>query len=173
MSRFAQLALVLSLAINIGFGLAWFSHRRVPASPAPYPRHDVHRRMPGGEGFAPHTRGVWASRRARWLDRHLHLDPERREALRSSLLPFEPEMADTRHRLEEARKEFAEELRAPVPNRDSVLVAHEKISQLQTRLDSLVTEALLKEAQVLRPEERRRPGAWFPRRRGMNEGGRR
>jgi Spy/CpxP family protein refolding chaperone len=82
-------------------------------------------------------------------------------------------MMDTRHRLEEARKEFAEQLREPVPDRDSVLVKHEKISQLQPRLDSLVTEALLKEAQFLRPEERRKPGAWFPRRRGTNEGERR
>ncbi len=82
-------------------------------------------------------------------------------------------MIDTRQRLEEARRDFAQELREPVPNRDSVLVAHEKISQLQTRLDSLVTEALLKEAKFLRPEDRRRPGAWFPRRRGMNEGERR
>lgn len=173
MKRFTQLALALSLAINIGFGLAWLGHRRAPASPAPFPRHDVHRRMPGGEEFATRERGAWASRRARWLDRHLHLDPKRKEELQSALLPLEPQMIDTRQRLEEARKEFANELREPVPDRDSVLVAHETISQLQTRLDSLVTEALLKEAEFLRPEERRRPGAWFPRRRGMNEGERR
>jgi hypothetical protein len=171
--RFARLALVLSLAINIGFGLAWLGHRRAPVSPAPYPRHDAHRRMPGGEEFTARTHGAWASRRAQWLDRHLHLDPQRREELQSSLLPLEPQMIDTRQRLEEARRDFAQELREPVPNRDSVLVAHEKISQLQTRLDSLVTEALLKEAKFLRPEDRRRPGAWFPRRRGMNEGERR
>ena len=173
MKRLAQLALVLSLAINLGFGLAWLGHRRAPLDSAPEARHEFHRRTPDGDQVAPRSHGAWASRRTRWLDRHLHLDPKRREDLRGSLLPLEPKMVDTRHKLEEARREFAQQLRAPVPDRETVLATHEEISQLQTRLDSLVTEALLKEAQFLRPEERRKPGAWFPRRRGTNEGGRR
>jgi Spy/CpxP family protein refolding chaperone len=166
MRRSVQILLVLSLSLNIGFALAWLGNREGLFGFGDAQRHAFDR--------PPRMHGAWASHRARWLDRRLHLDPKRRDALRSSLLDLEPEMETTRNALRSARREFGRQLRQPVPNRDSVLTTRDNISVLQARLDSLVTEALLREAKVLRPEERRRrPEDWFPHPRGMRQGERR
>jgi Spy/CpxP family protein refolding chaperone len=158
MSRVVVTVLVLSLALNLGFGLAWWGHHRSLDS------------FPGDHGAAwregrEHPRrmrddgeGGWAPRRAHRLHRQLGLDAQRQEQLREALEPLDPVIDETRSELGEARRDFAEAMHVEAPDRDEVMVLRSEVSRLQAQLDSLVTEALLREAGILDLEERQRSG---------------
>lgn len=158
MNRWVLTALVLSLALNIGFGLAWFTHQRV-LSTAPGVHRSLH-----AEGRGPGSRrfhdGDWARGRASRLHRELRLDPHRRDQLLASLEPLEPEISQTRRELSRTRRDFARALHVAEPDRAQVMLLRKELSRLQAQLDSLVVEALLREAEVLPPEERERFGPW-------------
>ena len=166
MSRFGTTVLVLSLALNLGFGLAWWGHHRSSVSQLTERtewrregRRQVHHEGPSGpHALRRHADGDWAPRRAHRLHRELGLDSQRRERLQTSLEPLEPQIADTRRSLMEARQAFAEALHVDAPDRDAVMTLRNEVSQLQAQLDSLVTEALLREATILDLDERQRSG---------------
>mgnify|MGYP001825603174 CR=1 FL=1 len=160
MNRWALSALVLSLALNLGFGLAWIGHQRVLASRHEGPPPGLHADGHGPLHLRRHSNGEWAQRRAHRLHRELGLDEPRREQLRASLEPLEPEIADTRRELLRARRGFADALHVEEPDRAKVMLLRSEVSQLQAQLDSLVAEALLRESRILDPEERQRSGPW-------------
>jgi len=91
------------------------------------------------------------------------LDPAQRAALDDSLRPLEPELRAARRGLWAARRAFREEMMRPEVDRSEALRRSAEVSRWQARLDSLTTEALVREAHVLGPEMRRRPGKWIPR----------
>lgn len=160
MTRWIPIALVLSLALNVGFGLAWFGQQRAQGSA--YPRHMMGRGGNGGGSplFRHHAEGEWAQRRAHRLHRELGLDPQRRDQLRDSLEPLGPEIADARRDLFLARRGFAEALHVDDPDREAVMRLRTEVSRLQAQLDSLVAEALLRESTILDLDERMRSGPW-------------
>ncbi len=166
MNRGVLTVLVLSLALNLGFGLAWFSHRHVLSS-----RPELHERLHGaGQGqFSQgrrHANGAWAQRRAHRLHRELGLDAHQRDALRNTLEPLEPRIMDTRSELLRTRRSFAEALQVEEPAREDVMRLSHEVSRLQAQLDSLVTEALLRESAILDLHERESSGPWPAHRRG-------
>jgi len=61
-----------------------------------------------------------------------------------------------------ARRGFADALHVEQPDRERVMLLRLEVSRLQAQLDSLVAEALLREATVLDLEERWRSGPWSP-----------
>ncbi len=167
MKRWGMIVLILSLALNLGFAASWVTQRGIARW------QNTGRHPPWGRSGAPHfpgdarrggARGDWAQRRTHWLEQRLHLDGERQRELGDSLRPLAPAWLQAREDLEEARKAFHEEMMQPLIDHDRALALSAKISRKQARLDSLTTEALVREARVLRPEERHRPGKWFPRR---------
>lgn len=160
MKRWILTALILSVALNLGFGLAWLGHQRTRASDFD---PDARRGRPEqGKGHALHgpDRGQWAQRRAHRLHRELGLDPQRRDRLHRSLTPLAPEITDTRRELLDARRGFAQALHVEAPDHNQVMLLSKEVSLLQARLDSLVAEALLREAEILDLDERQRSGPW-------------
>ena len=180
MSRIPRIVLAVSVALNLGFATAWALQHSgwLDAHRSPVARQDpsgTRGRSGGGwsqgqEGWSRGPgreagrweRGDWARSRARWLGTNLHLEADRRDALRDSLRSLEPQLMEARRALREARRAFRDEMMKPEVDRQQVFRCSAEVSRCQARLDSLITEALVRESKVLRPEERHGPGPWFP-----------
>lgn len=160
MRRALVILLLLSLGLNAGLLWSRWQATRVDRVEMG-PQHGPAR----GGGPGPPGRG-WARHRVEALGRRMDLDAERRRLLDETLSELEPALTDARRSLWEARRELGGALREAEPDRQRILDLQREVSLRQAVLDSLVTEALLREAAVLRPEERMRSGRWFPRGRG-------
>ena len=100
----------------------------------------------------------WHGRRAAFLGRTLHLEPEQRVLLREHLGAMRPELQAARRALFDARNTFRDALRRnDVPGARQ---ARTRVSVAQAQVDSLSAEAMLAELAVLRPEQRERYLRW-------------
>jgi hypothetical protein len=158
MRRGLLVLLLLSLGLNAGLLWSRWNAGRDPGSAAWSPPFEGGPRHAEGRG--------WAHRRSEALGRRLPLDEARRRELDAALSPLEPDLTAARLSLRQARRALGAALHEKALDRDRILTLQREVSQRQAILDSLVTEALLREAAVLRPEERMRSGRWFPRGRG-------
>lgn len=155
-----RLLLIFSLALNVAFvATAAVVHHRSGST------------TPVAVSEPPRFSTQWHGRRARAMDRRLHLERHQRRILRQQLNTFRPDLEATRRELITARRSFREALRRDDPQ--AVRAARQQVSRVQARLDSLTAEAMLAEIEVLQPEQRERyvrwtferPRAWRPRKR--------
>ncbi len=185
MKRGAWILLALSLALNIGFVSAalvhWADvhHGRTMAGPgfgpagpdgqgqgwvAGHPGRGL-RGGPGGgmgrwghrmDGPRPGLLDQWPDRRIERLRRVVDLTPEQRRLLQTKL-------GDLRERIQASAGALREERmrlhRALMDGDAGAAVVREgahRVAALQARLDSLVAEAIIRENEVLSPEQRER-----------------
>ena len=140
--RWDRFLLVFSLALNVAFvSLA-----------AVHPAREVPRQQlgPPRAPFTPR----WHGRRAAMLARQLRLDREQLQAIHRDLASLRPALLETRERLAVTRHDFVEALRhGDLP---AARAARQELSRGQVELDSLSAEAMLREVEHLRPEQRER-----------------
>jgi Spy/CpxP family protein refolding chaperone len=98
---------------------------------------------------------AWPERHLRRLDRALGLRPEQHDALRETLAELRPRVRTLAVELARERAELVRQLAASPPDVDAVRAQQARASHAQAQLDSLVTEAMLRESSVLDPEQRR------------------
>ena len=135
-----KVALVLSLAFNaavIGAVCYGFARRPSPAGP-PAP----------GEG-AELTGG-----RCAHLCSAIGVPPERMALFTDAMAASSDGVSRSRLRLAEARRQFADLLRAPEPDEGAIMAKVDEISALQGELEKELVQRLLKASSVLSPEER-------------------
>jgi Spy/CpxP family protein refolding chaperone len=104
------------------------------------------------------------------VDRHLeHLDawvtltPEQKALLHEALSQSRDEAGRLVQKLRERREELRELLSSVEVDSISIRSTVADISQLQSELDSLLMETLLREQLILRPEQRGAFGRWLAR----------
>jgi len=161
MKRLPWFLLLLSLGLNVGLG--W----RALRADRETPRVEWRR---GGRAGGPEAPGhSGRGHRGQGLERFNDLDLS--EAQRARLEELRADhwevMADHRRRLDAFRGEMRALFEAPVIDRERLGEVRRRHARLQAELDSLVTEHLLRELEVLSPEQRglylermpwRRPG---------------
>lgn len=179
MNRGLVVALVLSVAVNVGLvsavamhwsdahsrdAAAWNSSEfdRRPEGERGPGRGGAGRRGPGWrpgvlrEQFAERMFAHWPERRAERLAEHLDLSPEQRERLRRDLAPLRDELAELMKQLAEVRFKTAEVLAGETVDSTRAAEGARRAADLQGRIDRLVADAMVREARVLTPEQRRR-----------------
>jgi hypothetical protein len=154
--------LLLSLGLNVGLGLGLLSHRSTSETGSDPPRPQR-----SGFRFQPTVwdsvyRAEQAHHRVGRLARRLGLAPEMGERLGRVHMEALPGIHRHRLAVHAARGRLHQAVLAPEPAPDSVRVLLEDLHRAQARLDSLVTETLLRELSLLSPEERARYLAMMP-----------
>ncbi len=176
MKRSLMLLLVISLGLNLGLASAVFlrtdgDERR--------PRRDG---RPGG--LSPDDSVGWQGQmERRWqdIDRRLDLEPEQRQRFRRLRLDALPLVRERMLDVRRARARLHDACRAEDLRPDSLRHLVAGMTGAQGRLDSLITETLLGELELLDPEQRRhylrmmplQPSQPFGRGPGRGLGGRR
>lgn len=183
MKRGMWILLVLSLALNVGFVSAalvhWAeSHRghagagfrsggpggQGPGWAAGHPGRGF-RDGAGGRGDGRGRRMVgprpglldqWPGRRIDRLHEAVGLTPEQREMLRDKLGELRAEIQANTRALMEERIRLHRALREGDAGAALVRSGARRVAELQTRLDSLVAESMIRENAILNPEQRRR-----------------
>ena len=179
MKRFAWLILLISVGLNLGLGWRLLNRYRAPAAESwgsldngsegcSWRQGRAGRDGRSGGGMigqrrgnffrpAPGDSGAWQEimeRRLIRITQRLDLDPEQVESFRVT-----HREAATRFRLERRRVQEAEDYmfhlasRSPVEP-DSIRIAVRDLGRRKALLDSLVTEAMLKELDSLNPGQR-------------------
>lgn len=169
MRRFGWLVLLISLGINLGLG-----YRLLKPWNPDHPRQGRDRteiREDGSEGnhrqgrfdrgleTSPADSSQWRQvmvGRLERIARRLDLSPDQFQVLRTSQEANFPLFYAQRQKVEEARANLHGIISASAAEPDSVRVAIRYLGAQQARLDSLITEALLKELDILEPEQRAR-----------------
>jgi len=151
MRRWERPLLLFSLALNAGFvSIAATRSIQHPQTRAPYFGADSPRSAQRWERFR--------ERRHQAMARRLDLDPKQLHALDTDLDHFRTNFRELRRGVVQARHQYAEALvRGDAP---AARAAARAVSQAQARVDSLCAEAMLREAQVLTPEQRARYARW-------------
>ncbi|MBD3335844.1 MAG: periplasmic heavy metal sensor [Candidatus Eisenbacteria bacterium] len=148
--------LAFSLGLNAGLLYVTLAQRGserdvAPAREARGPLGERDDRAPPPEGLARVIRD-----HLRRMTRDLDLDPQQRSAIAAIHEELLPRIAGQRREMRRLRGEvaslYAREEVTPAEFRAKV----RQLSNAQARLDSLVTEAMLAEAALLTPEQRRR-----------------
>jgi Spy/CpxP family protein refolding chaperone len=171
MKRPLLILLVFSLALNTGFSAAafyrWFRVRHSPAG-----RSFLAEVLRGGRPFsgAPHRRGMPdhppmhgrmpGEARERWVEHHMeHLDtllelgPEQRGELQAVLEESRGRAASLMDEIATRRGEVRALLSAAEIDSITLRSTVVEISRLQSQLDSLLVETLLRERRMLRPDQ--------------------
>lgn len=163
MRRVGFVLLALSLGLNAGLLYTVIAHRHArgprdvehlgPPPDRPGPRGE--RRGPRGGGPSPDAL-PFAQRRLAHIADWLELDATQREAMRASLDASLPRVLAQRDAVRAARRRAAAQYLKPVVDPDSVRIAVRRLTAAQAALDSLVAEAMSREAKLLTPEQRAR-----------------
>jgi Spy/CpxP family protein refolding chaperone len=98
---------------------------------------------------------MWAPRRLEFLRRRVHLDPQQEKELARALGEVEAKALPTLQRLRAERRKLHGMLMDPEVDPSVVREQIRRVSELQTRLDSLAGEGMLREVSILTPEQRR------------------
>lgn len=151
MRRWLWFLLLLSLGLNVGLGL------RVSRDPE---EHRVFRRGRGGEqregrGHADRREGP-GNPFSMERFRDLGLSDAQRHRLETLLDEYKGRLAERRKGLRGHRSELRGLLCDPDIDRERIAETRRRHGRLQADLDSLVTEMLLSELEVLTPDQRRR-----------------
>jgi Spy/CpxP family protein refolding chaperone len=161
------LVLLISLGLNLGLGL------RLWKATETGPREERTERWSGRRGNFTHREGeqglrerfptdqgdtsAWRGIMSRRLDRmaeRLDLTPEQVQFLHRSQEANFPRFVDQRVQLEAARNRLHGIIFQSEVDPDSVRTAIRTVGIQQARFDSLITEALLKEMDILEPAQR-------------------
>ncbi len=167
MRRMGWLVLLISLGLNLGLGF------RLWKATDAGPREERTERWSGRRGSSTHREGerglrerfptdqgdtsAWRGIMTRRLDRmaeRLDLTPEQVQFLHGSQEANFPRFMDQRVQLEAARDRLHGIIVQAEVDPDSVRTAIRTVGLQQARFDSLITEALLKEMEVLEPAQR-------------------
>jgi Spy/CpxP family protein refolding chaperone len=153
--------LVVSLALNAGFlGAAAYriATRSGPLQgPERFQRNQDPRIDLPEDQHHPVRHGrdaVWTPRRLHRLGRHMRLEQAQREELEASLIDLEAEVVALATRLREERHRLRSALMRGHTDAERIRAQIREISRLQSRLDSLAAEGMIRELQILRPEQR-------------------
>ena len=145
-SSWQRRLLLFSLALNAAF-VALAAVRL--GTEARHPVEQARRGMAPGRALL----ADWPARRADMLEHLLQLDPAQRRQL-EALGPLGPPLREMRRGAFAERQTFERALAAG--DVDAARAAAKRISDAQARLDSLTAEAMLREIELLRPEQRQR-----------------
>jgi len=160
MKKVLVLLLLISLGLNLGLGLTLL--RNQPAerpSPGSWGAHDG----PHPEGGPPPEGGPgqgnpfgknFLERKLRFLEDRLDLDGAQLAALRQVHEDASTGVRSQAERVRAARLQLREAAGAPLEEDLRGLIAH--VGQEQARLDSLVTEVMFQELDILDREQRRK-----------------
>ncbi|MFH2051279.1 MAG: periplasmic heavy metal sensor [bacterium] len=168
------LVLLVSLGLNLGLGYRIWNAESAGGSPGGPPGGP----SPGevGEGrFTPRSQDRWremAGRRLQHLTRRLNLDPEQQDALRAIQEEHGRRIQESLAALEEFRVELRGRMLAEDADPAEVRRAIHAMGRRQAVLDSLVTETVLQELDVLRPDQRMEYLELMPFERGPGRSGR-
>jgi Spy/CpxP family protein refolding chaperone len=151
MKRWERPLLLFSLALNAGFvSIAATRSYQHPEARAPYFGPET-----------PHSAQRWErfrERRHAAMAQRLDLDPQQLHVLDSDLDRFRSDLRDLRSNVVQERQIYAQALvNGDVP---AARIAARRVSRAQARVDSLCAEAMLRETQVLTPEQRARYARW-------------
>ena len=103
--------------------------------------------------------GDWPERRVHRLHERIQLKEEQRHRLARSLGELRNEMTHLAYEVRRSRQELGTILARDPGNRVLIQERIHLHNELQGRLDSLVAEAMVREANILSPEQRRRGGS--------------
>jgi len=155
MKRGWFLVLAVSIGLNAGLLASAFVAERWRADPIPRPFLCP----PGDHGPGRPCeieRGDFARHRLRRLADRLRLDAAQRSRMSAVIEEIMPLVIEERERVQETRLALREEYAKPEPDRPRVRSIVRELNGRQARLDSLVAESMLREADLLTPEQRAR-----------------
>ena len=151
MRRWIMVILLVSLGINVGLGIRMF-HRESPERPnRSLGRGHQRRDRPD----STHWRKV-GDRRLERLVRHLDLSPEQQEIFMAGHRHQGPVLLGQRQKVMKARFQLQEIIAAGKANTHEVRQAINNLGRQEAQLDSLITELILEEMEILEPEQRAR-----------------
>lgn len=144
--RIIYLLLAVSLGVNVGVIATTLFHR--PSGPPPPPGGD---RGPGQRPDAArmvedHVRGI---------ARHLDLDQEQQQQIRSLMEQYAPQLVRFQSNAEDASQRLTEAYAAPQFDPELFRQLTADAATARSRVDSLSAVMLVAEAAVLTPEQRR------------------
>ncbi len=163
MKRTWLLLLLLSFGLNIGLGYAVLSRRGTdtdPLSPT-LPSYGSGRGVALRDSVQGSTEEFW-NRRLNRICRRLQLDPDQEKAFRQVRLETLSEIDTRRQEVRQTRRALHLSCLDPETPPDHVRQLVHTLAVAQGRLDSLVTETLLRELALLTPEQRQRYLATMP-----------
>jgi Spy/CpxP family protein refolding chaperone len=164
MKRLTLFLLLISLGLNFGLGMRMYQARK---SMPPWAE---------GKGMAPRSEEGqrWNRRPGRGghqrqaMFEDLNLSDDQQSQLTAMRDEHREDMFEQRQHIGEVRQELRTLLQAKVLDRERIAAIRSHHGHEQARLDSLVTERLLQELEILTPEQRERyldhmPGrGWGP-----------
>lgn len=172
MKRFGWLILLVSLGLNLGLGYRLLNRPAPPEGPGFLNMEDKGRpldgppRRGGPEGRPDREWGVSRRDSSQWrqlmadrmdrVARRLELTPEQVEVFRAAHRANEPRILAQRGQVDEARERLQAVIAGEGTDPDSVRRAISELGHRQAVLDSLITETLLQEMEILTPEQRAR-----------------
>ncbi|MCP4574029.1 MAG: periplasmic heavy metal sensor [bacterium] len=149
--KLIYLLLAVSFGLNVGMVTTTLMHRKAPGGrPGPGPG--------GGGGPGPGGRpdpGDLVEQHVRGVTEHLGLDAEQQQAIRAVLERHAPLMVEFQNQVEETGRRLAEAYGASDFDPEIFRRLTAEASDARSRLDSLSAVALVAEAAVLTPEQRR------------------
>ncbi len=152
MKRLTLFLLLISLGLNVGLGVRMYqAGKSVPP-------------WAGGKGMAPRSEEGqrWNRRPGRGghprqaMFKDLDLSVDQQSQLTAMREEHREDMFEQRQNLGEFRQELRTLLQAKVLDRERIAAIRSRHGHEQARLDSLVTERLLQELEILTPEQRER-----------------
>jgi Spy/CpxP family protein refolding chaperone len=170
MKRGWFLVLAISLGLNAGLLYTKLAADRRPEGPRARPFIWCPGGAGGGTPCAPAHPGDLARHRLGRLARWLGLSGETRARMEAIAEETMPKILAEREKVREARSALREEYRKPETDRERVHALIRDAIEAQARLDSIVAESMLREAELLTPEQRERYFRFVPWEREMGQG---
>ena len=175
MKRGWLLVLLISLGLNVGLGYRLWQLRCEcpPGAPA---GHEGRGGQHGRRGFAPGDSLRWrdmAEQRVRVLAERLSLAPEQVNALQEVQLRQGRLIHQNRQAVEGFRRDLHAMMAEQALDRPAVRAAMHELGRRQALLDSLVTETVLLEMEILDPDQRAQYRQMMPFERESGQMGRR
>ncbi|RPJ42747.1 MAG: periplasmic heavy metal sensor [Candidatus Latescibacterota bacterium] len=148
--------LVLAISIGLNAGLLAMTIAGARREATFLPRPFVSPRGPGGGPEAPLRvePKAFAMHRLRRLAKTLDLTEDQRTRLAGIVTENMSRIGEEGERVQQARLALREECRKPTPDAAAVRQLVRRINDTQAKLDSLVAETMLREADVLTPDQR-------------------
>lgn len=157
MKKIWVLVLLISLGLNLGFGLRMFTDRGRSADRSGHHRGERTHRFQGhwAHGDSVARRQMFNQRMDRMADA-LGLDPDQREIFRRVHAETGRLLMRKRVVIAEKRDLLQDLVTSEVVDQDRIRTAIAELGQEQAVLDSLVAETVLQEMSVLDPDQRGR-----------------
>lgn len=154
MKRGWFIVLALSLGLNAGLTYVHLSQRAVepkvmsPVGDLPAPMKGV-----GPMDHPDGPRGFMRDRLDRAGDR-LNLTEEQKESMSAILSDVMPELVNGREEIRGLRMKMRDEYLRPSVDADKIQELRRETAAMQSKLDSIMVETMLREAEILTPEQR-------------------